>query len=261
MDQRPAAATDAERPDLARAARPARRAARPRIGSGGSPACRSRRRGARLRRRFASCACDRREDPVVVEAGLPGRDDPRSSRARRHDLGPGRVVDPLGVVRVDADGGVEPREPVDELQRAAGTSRRFQPGTRIRSTPASRAAPITWSTSASNRSAWRWQWESTRRTGGLSPMRLEPTMGELAGQDLVDRDRVALAVGPDRVPALSRDLGLRLRDRPAELLDLGDRVVDAVDDDVVAGPSSRPISPRLPRAPPRLARARTVYRS
>ena len=76
----------------------------------------------------------------------------------------------------------------------------FQPGTRIRSTPASRAAPTTWSTSASNRSAWRWQWESTRRTGGLSPMRLagRTPASNLAGQVLVDRDRIAFAVGADR---------------------------------------------------------------
>src|SRR5215217_1908364 len=53
---------------------------------------------------------------------------------------------------------------------------------------------------------------------------------------LVERERVALAVGPGSEPPHARDLLLaRVIDRAAELLDLRDRRVDVVDVDVVPG--------------------------
>jgi hypothetical protein len=60
---------------------------------------------------------DRREDPIVVEAGLADRDDPFVGRLAR-ETRPRCAVDLGGVVRMDADRGVEPRETLDEGERA-----------------------------------------------------------------------------------------------------------------------------------------------
>ena len=60
---------------------------------------------------------DRAEDAVVVEAGLADRDHPLVARPV-DDLGPADVVDLGGVVRMDADRGIEPGEPLDEVQCA-----------------------------------------------------------------------------------------------------------------------------------------------
>src|SRR4051794_36688153 len=49
------------------------------------------------------------------------------------------------------------------ISRARSHEATFQPGTRSRSTPVARAASRTTSASSANRSAFTWQWESTRR--------------------------------------------------------------------------------------------------
>ena len=247
------AAASSRTPGSRRAARPGRRAGRPRNGSGGSQACRSRRRGG---------GCVGGSRAASAPARTAGRSRGRSPRSpRRAGRAPARPIRAQAASSTrSASCGWTPTAASSHGNRSTSSSARrhesgSQPGTRIRSTPASRAAPITWSTSASNRSAWRWQWESTRRTGGLSPTRLEA--GELPRQNLVDRDRVALAVGADRVPALAGDLRLWLGDRPAELLDLGDRCRRCCRRRCSSGRAVPAITPRLPRRAAELARART----
>src|SRR4051794_18855584 len=58
---------------------------------------------------------DRRERPVEVEAGLAYGDDALVGRQAR-DGRPAVVVDARRFVRMDADGGIEPRELVDERE-------------------------------------------------------------------------------------------------------------------------------------------------
>ena len=107
---------------------------------------------------------DRAEDAVVVEPGLADRHDPRVR---------GPADDPRASPRRRPwrrrAGGPRPPRRARRTARRSASARSdeatFQPGTRIRSTPASRAAPTTWSASASNRSALRWQWLSMRRIG------------------------------------------------------------------------------------------------
>ena len=82
---------------------------------------------------------DRAEDAVVVEAGLADRDDPRVG-GPVDDPRPARVVDLGRVVRMDADRGVEPRRTGRRARARARSRPTFQPGTRIRSTPASARA-------------------------------------------------------------------------------------------------------------------------
>ena len=124
-------------PGARRRARPGRRAGPPPSGSGGWPACRCRARG-QVPPQVVELVRDRAEDPVVVEPGLADGDDPRVGRPA-DDPRPAGVVDLGGVVRVDADRGVEPGEPVDAARARARDEATFQPGTRIRSRPASRA--------------------------------------------------------------------------------------------------------------------------
>ncbi len=62
---------------------------------------------------------DRAEHAVVVETGLADRDDAVVGGAGREGR-PRRIVDLGGVVRMDADGRIQPREAVDERERALG---------------------------------------------------------------------------------------------------------------------------------------------
>ena len=165
---------------------------------------------------------DRREDAGRSRGRSPRSRRPADRRRQRDDLRPAASS------TFAASCGWTPTAASSQGNRSTsasaplGTTRRSSPGRgSARRRPAGRRRS-TRSTSPSNRSAWRWQWLSTRRTGGLSPMRLERRAPALAGQVLVERDLVALAVGADREPALAGDLGLRLGDRAAERLDLGD---------------------------------------
>jgi hypothetical protein len=56
---------------------------------------------------------DRREDPVIVEAGLADRDD-AWVRGQRGDPSPLRLGHLGRVVGMDADGGIEPGVTIDE---------------------------------------------------------------------------------------------------------------------------------------------------
>ena len=60
---------------------------------------------------------DRREDAVVVEAGLADRDDPRIAR-QGDDLRPVAFAGVRRFMGMDPNGGGEPREPLDEPERA-----------------------------------------------------------------------------------------------------------------------------------------------
>src|SRR5467141_572982 len=73
-------------------------------------------------------------------------------------------------------------------------------------------------------------------------MRLGVTKRWSARGGLVDGDRIALTVGARRVPAHAGNLGLRGRDRAAQFLDLLDRGLDRIDEDVVP----RLVAGRLP---------------
>src|SRR5439155_7398560 len=73
-------------------------------------------------------------------------------------------------------------------------------------------------------------------------MRLGVTKRRSTRGGLVDGDRVALAVGARRIPAHAGNLGLRGRDRAAQLLHLLDRGLDRVDEVVVP----RLVAGRLP---------------
>jgi len=59
---------------------------------------------------------DRAEHTVVVETGLADGDDAIVSRPG-DERGPTGIVDLRGVVRMDTDGGIQPGEPIDELER------------------------------------------------------------------------------------------------------------------------------------------------
>ena len=96
---------------------------------------------------------DRAEGPVVVEPGLADCPHPLVG-GELHDPRPARIVDPGGVVGVDADRRVEPGHRPTR-SRARSDEATSQPGTRIRSTPARRAAPATRTSSVANRSALR----------------------------------------------------------------------------------------------------------
>ncbi len=60
---------------------------------------------------------DRAEDPVIVKAGLADREHPWVGR-ELHYPRPAGVVDPGGVVGMDADGCVEPGQAADQIQGA-----------------------------------------------------------------------------------------------------------------------------------------------
>ena len=144
-----------------RAARPGRRVGPRPSGSGGSPACRSRAR-ARGCGAGSRAGRDRAEDAVVVEAGLADGHDPVVARPGGDRAQPASST-------LAASCGWTPTAASSHGNRSTRASARsddatFQPGTRIRSTPASRAPPMTRSASPSKRSALRWQWLSTRRT-------------------------------------------------------------------------------------------------
>ncbi len=105
---------------------------------------------------------DRAEDAVVVEPGLADRHDPRVARPGRRS-----AAQPASST-LAASCGWTPTAASSHGNRSTSASARsdeatFQPGTRIRSTPARRAPPMTRSASRSNRSALRWQWLSIRQ--------------------------------------------------------------------------------------------------
>ena len=118
---------------------------------------------ARLRRRFASWSGIGEKTPVVVEPGLADRDHPRV-RGHEPRSTPSSRRRPS---RRRGDARRRPRRATEARPRArarARTTRRSSRGRGSARRPAARAAPRTWSTSASKRSALRWQWLSTRRT-------------------------------------------------------------------------------------------------
>ena len=150
-DRRPAGPPKASqsmpaRRELRRGGRPGRRARRPSSGSGRSPACRSPRARARLRRRFASWASIGRDirsksSPVSPMATT------RASAGQLDDPGPAGIVDVGRVVRMDADGRVEPRGTARRGRAPAPTRRRpSRARGSARPRPTGRA-PITRSTS------------------------------------------------------------------------------------------------------------------
>ena len=111
---------------------------------------------------------DRAEDAVVVEAGLADGDDPLDPPASS------TIRSQPASSTLAASCGWTPTPTSSPSNRSARASARsleatFQPGTRIRSTPARRAPPRTRSASPSNRSALRWQWLSTRRGTAVTP--------------------------------------------------------------------------------------------
>ncbi len=176
---------------------------------------------------------DRREDPVVVEAGLADCDDQRIRR-QHPDLRPALVVHAGRVVGMYADRSRDLREAVSGAasRRASATARwleaTFQPGTRTRSTPASRAAASTSSTSCRKGSACRWQWLSMSLTGGLSPMQrpAERRRSRSGGGVLPEPDLGSLSVEDDSEAALAGDFGGRLDDRAAVLLGRADCILE-----------------------------------
>ena len=106
---------------------------------------------------------DRREDAVVVQPGLPDGDDGRASAPRAE------ISAQPASSTFAASCGCTPTDASSHGCASASSSARshdrtFQPGTRIRSSPAARARSRTSSTSASKRSALRWQWLSTSGT-------------------------------------------------------------------------------------------------
>src|SRR3954454_11047256 len=107
---------------------------------------------------------------------------------------------------------------------AARDDWRSQPGTSIRSTPASWPAAITSSRSASNASDWTCACESIRRTGAGSHRGV--------ARVLVQRELVAFRVVEHGIPALALDLCLRFDDLATKLGDLGQKRIDRVDLDV-----------------------------
>ena len=208
---------------------------------------------ARFRRRFVELVRDRAEDAVVVEPGLADRDDPRVREpSRRSDPSQRRPPWPR---RAD---GPRPRR----RARRSGPRRRapgpldatFQPGTRIRSTPASRAAPMTWSASHSKRSALRWQWLSTRRrAAALRSGRLGLDI-EAREQGLRCRQPAGFAARAP--PRRARRAPMARHCRPARM-DTRSRAVPSNRGAVpgrngaAASPTSRHASIRSPRTPRR----------
>ena len=91
----------------------------------------------------------------MARASGAARQRPRVDRGRRADTG-----------RADADARrpTYRRPAIGPARCPPRTSARSQPGASSRSTPASRAAASTTAASAAKASAWRWPWESTRRT-------------------------------------------------------------------------------------------------
>ena len=105
---------------------------------------------------------DRREDAVVVEAGLADRDDPRvvASAAILPQPASSTLAASCGCTPTAMS--IQPCSSASSNARSHDAT--FQPGTRIRSTPAALARSSTSASSPANRSALRWQWLSIRRT-------------------------------------------------------------------------------------------------
>ena len=159
---------------------------------------------------------DRREHPVVVEPGLADRDDPRVAR-RAPRSPPSRRRRPRPRVGWIAAAASRPGN--RSTTRARGGRGGVPAGDEDPLDARQPRAPTTASTSSSNGRPGGGS--GNRRGASADCRRCAPGRGSAVSRSvLVQREGVALAVGPGRVPAHAGDLRLRDRDRPAELDDL-----------------------------------------